>query len=72
MGENGSFEEGGEEEVSLEVGQREELFGGRHREPKMGDDPSFLYVEKDFLILFHPSGNRCKNSFGWAELCVSA
>ena len=39
--ERGSFEEASEEEVPLQVGEGEELFGGRHREPKMGDDPSF-------------------------------
>ena len=39
------FEEAGKEEIPLEVGEGEELFGGRHREPETGDDPSF-YMEK--------------------------
>ena len=42
MSERGGLEKHSEEEVPLEVGQGEELFGGRHREPKTGDDPSFL------------------------------
>ena len=43
--ESGTFEKTGEEEVPLQVGEGEELFGGRHREPKTGNDPSF-YREK--------------------------
>ena len=43
LSEGRGFEEGSKEKVPLEVGQGEELFRGRHREPKMGDDPSFLY-----------------------------
>ena len=59
MSEGGSFEEGGEEEVPLEVGQGEQLFGGRHRKPKAGDDPSFYIVRGDSRkILLHPSGYR--------------
>ena len=52
MSEGGSFEEGSEEEISLEVGQGEELFGGRHREPKTGDDPSFYRVRENFISPF--------------------
>ena len=47
-GEGGSFKETGVEEVPLEVGEREELFGRRHREPKTGDDPSFYMDPKKF------------------------
>ena len=68
IGEGGGFEERGEEEVPLEVWQGEELFGRRHREPKTGDDPSFIVYKK---ILFHPSGCRSGNGFGWAELRAS-
>ena len=54
--ERGSFEETGEEEVSLQVGEGEELVGGRHREPKTGDDPSFyrerVVSKKEFITPF--------------------
>ena len=39
--EGGRFEETGEEEVPLQVGEGEELVRRRHREPKTGDGPSF-------------------------------
>ena len=39
--ESGGFEKAGEEEVPLKVGEREKLVGGRHREPRTGDDPTF-------------------------------
>ena len=50
--EGGCFEECGEEEIPLEVGQGEELFRGRHREPKTGDDPSFYSVRENFISPF--------------------
>ena len=58
-GEGRSFEETGVEEVPLQVGERKELFGRRHREPRTGDDPSLYRTEeesKEFLLL--PSGYR--------------
>ena len=57
----------------MEVGEREELVRGRHREPKTGDSPSFYMYEKNLKeILLHPSGYRRRNGFGWAESCASA
>ena len=46
VGEGRRFKEAGEEEVPLQVGEGEELFGGRHREPKTGDGPSLYKVRK--------------------------
>ena len=69
-----SFKETGVEEVPLKVGEREELFGRRHREPKTGDDPSFYTSQRRRLkeILLLPSGYRSGNGVGRAELRVSA
>ena len=44
MGKGGGFKEASEEEIPLQVGEREELLEGRHREPKTGNDPSFYSV----------------------------
>ena len=58
-GKRWGFKKGSEEEVPLKVGKREELLGGRHREPKMGSDPSFYIVSYKILLL--PSGGRRDN-----------
>ena len=49
----GGLEKGGVEEIPLKVGEGEELFRRRHREPKMGDDPSF-YSKREFKIFITP------------------
>ena len=52
----GGFEEASVEEVPLEVREREKLLGRRHREPKMGDNPSlyrgFRKIERNFIAPF--------------------
>ena len=56
MGEGDSFEEGGKEEVPLEVQEHEELVGSRHGKTKKGDDPSFYILleksKKKFIAPF--------------------
>ena len=48
----GSFEKRSEEKIPLKVGQGEELFGRRHREPKTGDDPSFYSLRENLFSPF--------------------
>ena len=72
-GERGSFEEASEEEVPLQVGEREKLFRGRHREPKTGDIPSFIEKQKRSKgNLLLPSGYKGRNGVGRSELRASA